>query len=77
VIWLAMLALAILVAYLILLIIDTRRAVSQAPRTDMLTCDKHGPFPKSCAIQLTGATAIPVEYCPFCLHEKLKGKKEK
>ena len=63
--------------YLILLVADAKREVRNSPRTDMFICNKHGAIPSEHLMQLdtAGITEEPVQYCPFCFHEKMKAAK--
>ena len=61
------------------LIYAAKNDVNTAPRTAMLICEKHGPFPAKAAIEFNfgGMLETPVAYCPICYHEKFKEAKLK
>lgn len=74
-IWLGILLAVTLAVYLALLAYDAKHDVDEAPRTDMLVCEKHGPFPVASAFHLTVGDGTPVNYCPFCFSDKMKKNK--
>ena len=44
-----------------------RRRVTTEPRKELMTCDKHGPFPKEYAYDVYGAVV-----CPMCFEDSIK-----
>lgn len=52
---------------------STKRAVKQIPKTPMLLCDQHGPFPASTALNVNvdGSARGVVDLCPYCVLDRV------
>jgi hypothetical protein len=56
---------------------EARTEIADSPRTEMITCDKHGLIPKRYTMHLEGVTEQPIEVCPLCFEDRIKEARAK
>lgn len=73
--WVGVVVITVLV-YVVYLVLVARSQVKDAPRVDMMVCQKHGAIPEKYTMKIDAlVTEKPIEVCPFCWEEKMKAAK--
>jgi hypothetical protein len=73
--WAVSLVLLAIVGYLLYVVLQAWYETKDAPRVPMFLCPKHGAVPTKYTLKLNVFSDRPVEYCPFCMADKMKAAK--